>query len=219
MKEQFFKDKKFLVSKGSTHPEYSYHTFELEEHDFRNKYWNIKENDVVLDIGASYGSYSLTACAMGATVYSFEPETTIFNDLQKNIQINNWGNRCFASNVALWDSVSTIDMKLYAPHWPSDTITSNYKTITIDLISQLYNFKKIDWIKIDVEGAEENVIKGALNTLKKFKPNLIVECHIFLNNQLLNNVKSLISPYYYIEEINRDPCIMLLATSKESKNE
>lgn len=68
-----FKGKEFKIIKGSTHPDYSFDTFDKEEHEFRNKYWNIQDGDVVFDIGSSYGSYALTACAAGAEkVYAFE---------------------------------------------------------------------------------------------------------------------------------------------------
>ena len=64
-----FKNKKFFITKGSTHPEYSIFTFTDEEADFRNKYWDIKSGELVIDVGTSYGAYSLTACALSATVF------------------------------------------------------------------------------------------------------------------------------------------------------
>ena len=117
-KNQSFKGKEFKVIKGSTHPEYSYYTFESEESNFRNKYWNIKKDDVVFDIGSSYGSYALTACAMDAKVYAFEPEPTVFHGLVNNILINNWQNICYPFNFGLYDSETSVNMKEYAPHWP-----------------------------------------------------------------------------------------------------
>jgi FkbM family methyltransferase len=213
IKTQTFKGKYFQIIKGNTHPDYSFDTFEREEYEFRNKYWNIKEGDVVLDIGASYGSYSLTACAMGATVYSFEPEKTVFVDLIKNININEWQNKCIPFNIGLWSSPSNIDMKSYAPHWPAYTISDIFKMDTIDNIISSNNISKIDWIKMDIEGAEEHAIRGALNTIKKFHPKFIIECHIFLDPNILQNVQSLIASSYNYTfiELDRPPCKMLLA--------
>lgn len=219
VKFQSFKGKEFKVAKGSTHPEYSFFTFESEENDFRDKYWNIKDQDIVIDVGSSYGSYALSACAMGATVYAFEPEKTVFHDLFTNIAINEWGNKCFAFNFGMYSSKTFVKMSSYAPHWPILTISEDYKVNTIDKIVELNELTKLDWLKIDVEGAEEHVIYGAMNTIRKLKPKLIVECHVFLNKEIKDNIKSLLLSAcdYDIEEVSRPPCIMLCATPKEVK--
>lgn len=212
MKKVFFNNKEFLIQQGSTHPEYSYFTFEKEESDFRDKYWKISSGDTVLDIGSSYGAYALTACAMGARVYAFEPEKTVFVDLEKNIELNNWKNKCFPYNIGFWDKESSVNMKSYAPHWPEFSITSDYDMTTLDKFVEDKNINKIDWIKIDVEGAEEKVILGGLNTLKKFKPKLIVECHVFLDKNLKDKITKLLNYLdYQLEEVSRDPCIMLIS--------
>ena len=213
-KKQTFRGKNFYVVKGAVHPDYSYYTFEQEEIDFRYKYWNVQKDDIVFDIGASYGSYTLTAAVMGAMVYSFEPEPTVFYDLTKNIELNNWQTSCFPFNFGLWDSETTVDMKSYAPHWPAYTITGKYNVTTIDKIVEEKYITKLDWIKIDVEGAEENVIIGGINSITKFKPKMLIECHPFLNQKITENIKNIlsISCGYKFEEIARDPCVLLAAS-------
>lgn len=213
-KTQSFNGKEFRVVRGITHPDYSYHTFEREEHQFREQYWKVQSGDVIFDVGASYGSYTLTAIAMGATVYAFEPEKTVFADLAHNITINDWHSRCFPMNVGMWSSKTSVDMKQYAPHWPAFSITSDYEMETIDHIAQLIQINKLDWIKMDIEGAEEHAIKGGLETIAKFTPRLIIECHNFLDAELSKKIKTLLLSVhnYSFEEIVRDPCIILLAT-------
>jgi FkbM family methyltransferase len=213
-----FKGNKFIISKGSTHPEYSIFTFTGEEVDFKNKYWDIKPDDIVFDVGSSYGTYALTATAMGAKVFCFEPESTVYCDLVNNIKLNNWEQQCIAHNLALWSCSSTVDMKDYAPHWPVQTITSLYPTDTLDNIVNKNNLTTVNWIKIDVEGSEEQVLLGAQETITKFSPNMIIECHNFLDNQISNRIKEMILSYnssYNIEEIERDPCVMLVVKLKE----
>lgn len=214
-----FKGNRFIVAKGSTHPEYSIFTFTSEEIDFKNKYWNIKSGDVVFDVGSSYGTYALTAAAVGAQVFCFEPETTVYNDLVYNIKLNRWENKCLAANLALWSHPTVVDMKSYAPHWPAQTITSMYRAETLDNIVKQYNVSKVDWIKIDVEGSEEQVIFGAHKTISKFHPNMIIECHNFLDSEISSRIKNFllnIHPNYHIEEVLRDPCIMLVAKMKDT---
>jgi FkbM family methyltransferase len=214
-KDQTFKDKTFRVIKGVTHPEYSYFTFEGEEREFRDKYWDIKSGDIVFDVGASYGTYTLSACAAGATVYSFEPEITVFEDLVNNINLNNWRSTCFLANVGLWNYCTTVHMNSYAPHWSKDSISGNYRMFPLDQVIEEHNIEKIDWIKIDVEGAEFKCLQGGLSSIKKFKPNLIIECHIFLDKEILNDIRKLLSIYdYEFEVVEREPCQMLIARQK-----
>lgn len=210
-KKQKFKDKEFTVIKGSVHPEYSYFTFEKEEIDFRDVYWNIQKDDVVFDVGASYGTYTLSAAVMGANVFSFEPEKTVHCDLVQNILINKFEDNCLALNLGLWRDDTVIDMKEYAPHWPEQTITEKYQATSLDAICEKYNISKLDWVKIDVEGAEEHVIIGGLKTITKYKPNLIIECHTFLDSELVDKIKALLLSVvnYEFEEVARPPCIML----------
>lgn len=212
-KKYKFKEKEMNVCVGKTHPAYSFDTF-TEEEDFRNKYWNIKEKDVVFDIGASYGSYTFAAASAGGTVYAFEPETNVLLDLINNIQINQWEAPIFPFGIGFWDHEGIINMKDYAPHWPPQSISSNYIMTTIDKFVQEKEIHKLDWIKIDVEGAEENVVKGGLKTIQKFKPQMIIECHIFLDANLKDKIKNMLTDIYNIEEINRDPCVMLYCTAK-----
>jgi len=209
-KTQSFKGHEFKVVRGVTHPAFSYFTFEEEEKDLRERLWNIQPGDVVFDVGASYGSYALTACAMGATVYAFEPEKTVFDDLVRSVVLNDWSERCIPVNKGLWSSETRIHMESYAPHWPKLSISGSYVLDTLDHEVAAAGLKQLDWIKIDVEGAEEHVIRGGMGTLSKFRPKLLIECHIFLDAALVDKIKALL-PGYTFEEITRPPCIMLYA--------
>ena len=82
------------------HPEYSYFTFEGEERDFRDVYWDVKDGDVVFDVGASYGTYTLSARAMGATVYSFEPEK-IIRDFIEDLRRIRHNELCYNKNAKI----------------------------------------------------------------------------------------------------------------------
>jgi len=88
--------------------------------------------------------------------------------------------------------------------------------ITLDNVVDTYKINKINWIKIDVEGAEEKAIIGGLKSISKFKTNMIIECHNFLDPQISNRVKQLITSSFdcNFEEIERHPCTMLYITPK-----
>lgn len=208
-----FKDKQFKVIKGKIHFDYSLNCFdEPEEKEIKEQHFNIKEGDIVFDIGASYGSYTLPACAAGAIVFAFEPEKTVFDDLVNNIMLNNWHSKCFPFNIGMWENSSIVDMKSYAPHWPAYTISGDYTMDTIDHIAEISQITKLDYIKMDIEGAEEKALKGGLKTIAKFKPKLIIECHNFLDAEISNRVKKMLEPLgYSFIDILREPCVTIVS--------
>lgn len=213
-----FRDRSFTVAKGNLHPEYSLFTFEEEEREIRETYWDVREGEVVVDVGASYGSYTLAACAMGAHVLAFEPEPLVYPDLVQNLKLNGWhGTRGHAFNIGLWDEDSVqVSMGIYAPHWPKHTISGPYSMTSLDQFVLTHPdllYRRLDWLKVDVEGAEEHVLRGGAYTIGRLRPKMLVECHTFLDPQLKGRVVSLlhsIHPDYIIKEVDRPPCVMLV---------
>jgi FkbM family methyltransferase len=193
--------------RGATHPEYSVACFETEEKDFREKYFHPEAGQVVVDVGASYGSYTLAAAAMGATVYAFEPEPTVFVDLLRNVEANGFGELVRARCSGLWSHAAVVDMASYAPHWPEQTISTPFNLVPLDR----FNFPRLDWLKIDCEGAEEKVLEGAALTIQRCRPAVIVECHVFLDPDLTEKCKRLL-PGYRLEEVPRGECAMLVGS-------
>lgn len=207
-----WRGKTFRVAEGTTHPAYSLNTFD-EEFDFRQRFWDIKEGDVVFDVGASYGAYALTACSEGAVVHAFEPESSVWVDLMLNVELNGWNSRFYGTCGGLWSAPGLVDMKEYAPHWPAQTISGLYRMDTLDNVVQSRKIEKMNWLKIDVEGAEVEVLKGGMESIKRLKPNIIVECHVFLDTQLATRVKDMLEEVgYAFVEVPRDPCVMVVGT-------
>ena len=208
-----FRGHEFKTVPGTVHPQYSHDTFTIEEHDFRERYWNPQPGDVVVDAGASYGSYTLTALACGADVWAFEPEPTVMVDLERNVRENGWQNRCDLHTCGLWDKDAVVDMRSYAQHWPEDTITDPFDMKRLD---DVFTGDRLDWLKIDTEGAEERVVRGALDTIRKHKPKMIVECHVFLEADMVQKIRALLPEYEWIEE-PRDPCVLLVGNWKPAE--
>ena len=200
-----FRGHTFRMLRGSTHPEYSVTCFETEEKDFRERYFNPEPGQVVVDAGASYGSYSLAAAACGASVIAFEPEPSVFVDLKRNIDANGFGGFIKAHCSGLWCEAAIIEMASYAPHWPAGTITTPFTMLPLDR----FNLSRVDILKIDCEGAEEKVLLGARTTLESCKPVVIVEVHVFLDKELVDKCKRAL-PGYTFEEVERGECVMLI---------
>ncbi|MFC1893697.1 FkbM family methyltransferase [Chloroflexota bacterium] len=138
----------------------------------------VKEGDVVLDLGANIGYYSLLAARLTGhrgRVYSFEPEPRNYDLLLKNIEINNYQN-IIPNQKAVSDRSGSIKLSISSIDSGAHTIrptenTNNFKeTIDIEMVSLDEYFKGredvINVIKMDIEGFEPYALKGMNNILK-----------------------------------------------------
>ena len=156
---------------------------QYEEVESRIRYLKTKPGDIMLDVGACIGTWSVHAAVYGAKVYAFEIGKPHIQTLMLNSRLNNVKNMILIHKIALR---SNNDVELVYDGWmhvcrKSDALDDGsliqIKSIALDQWVKQYNLPHINYIKIDVEGMELNVLKGAINTLKEFKPKLIVEIH------------------------------------------
>jgi FkbM family methyltransferase len=156
----------------------------------------IKKDEIAIDVGAYLGIYSILGASMGANlVLAYEPNPFTASRLQQNIDLNHFSDGVLLRNVALANS--STESFLIAPKGrklssgamlSSLKIQSNennlknweqiakVKQVKLDDdIRQLVGRLKISVIKIDAEGSEMDVLKGAQKTLVKYRPNLIIE--------------------------------------------
>ena len=159
-----------------------------------------KPGMIVFDVGANIGEWTLTmANGVGAQgrVYSFEPTPFLFDALNKTVVANQF-NQVIVSPYALSDKSKTMDFyiqydenelldarlsRLGSPADFKEWITDGKKakkiqveTITLDEFAVKEKLERLDFIKIDAEGFESAIVEGGLTVLKKFRPNLILEC-------------------------------------------
>lgn len=143
---------------------------------------NIKEGDVVLDLGANIGYFTcLFAQLVGekGKVFSFEPEPNNFKLLQRNVEVNGY------KNVVLEQkAVSNVKskIKMYISNSPKDhriyPTEDNQESIEIECITLDEYFKdsnkKIDFIKSNIQGADYAAFKGMKLTFEKSKSNIVM---------------------------------------------
>lgn len=143
-----------------------------------------ESGDTVLDIGACWGDTALYfADKVGekGSVYSFE---FIPNNI-KLFNVNKSFNPSLSNRIHLVEnpvsdtSGQNIYFKDYGPgskvaFEPFEDQTGEAKTISIDDFVQTNNIEKVDFIKMDIEGAESFALNGAIETIKKFKPKLAI---------------------------------------------
>jgi FkbM family methyltransferase len=140
---------------------------------------------VFVDAGANYGIYSLLASNLvGAAgrVISFEPSTRAFRVLKRNIALNGFKN-VLAFSLALTqesgkrllyhDVAIGCDTLGRCP--PSQVGSEEVVTESLDDVLRRASIDRVDVIKMDVQGAEELVLRGACNTLSSAHPVVIFE--------------------------------------------
>jgi FkbM family methyltransferase len=131
---------------------------------------------MVLDIGAQYGDYALLwAKRNGARVYAIEALSSNYKEMFEDFALNMAvviPIRAFVGNGlnVRYKNFGNMAEKT------EEVNTEVEKTITIDDFVKEKDIRP-DFIKIDVEGFEYEVLQGMIETLKKFKPKIIMETH------------------------------------------
>ena len=174
-------------------------TMTFHEDEILNYHFTPKEGDVVVDVGAHIGPYSIIASKRvgpNGKVVAIEADPNNFDLLSRNIQLNKLSN-VMALNYAAYSEAKKI--KLYLPSAGEKSPYTKYNTImsdkarnnekfvevkanTLDYLLQSKNMIKqeqeVNWIKIDVEGAEYEVLRGAKNILSTSSNiTLLIEIH------------------------------------------
>jgi FkbM family methyltransferase len=168
--------------------------WEEHQHELIDKY--VKKDSVVVEVGAHVGTATVKLSKVAKQVHAFEPFKASFNLLNQNLKIND------CKNVKVY-SEGLSDTK-GKNHWsflsignpggsgmesdkgkPSSKVVNTPKekeyeinTITLDSLK----LKKVDYIKIDVEGFEYSVLRGAMKTITKHKPIIVVESFVDLQD-------------------------------------
>lgn len=168
----------------------------------------INSCNTFIDIGANFGYYSLLASKLNSSihVHAFEPSPGPLKYLKDNIAINKLHEQITVYELALSDSTGQVNfnivknkkfpqfLNLSGEHNAGSKQLANSTSIqvdstSLDLLHQLKKIQSVDLIKIDVEGAENFVIKGGMMLFKKNKPVIICEIlsqenAVFIENKL-----------------------------------
>jgi FkbM family methyltransferase len=145
-------------------------------------------DSVCLDIGANIGNHCLVMARHAKTVYSFEPQLYVYNLLAKNIADNQLGN-VLANQFGLSESNDTLTIYIVDENnLGASSFLDNSSKAGIeasvkrgdDVVKEL-KVSKIDLIKIDVEGYESKVIRGLTDSIKNYKPIILMEWNSLSN--------------------------------------
>lgn len=164
----------------------------------------VVENDVVIDAGACWGDTALFFAhetGPGGKVYSFEFIPSNLEILKKNLDLNpHLKPRIEIIPHPLW---SESEINLYYNNFgPASRVSmqkfegseGSAKTFTIDKLVQTKKLEKVDFIKMDIEGAEPYCLEGARETIIRFKPKLAIAVY--------HNLSDFYTIVNYIDNLN-----------------
>jgi FkbM family methyltransferase len=152
----------------------------------------VKTGQTVFDIGAHKGGYlylMLNRIGVKGRLFAFEPQSILYTYLTRIKTLFNWNNVTI-EHLALSDTYGNatlyIPINKSRPSSPSSTLIMPLErkniraeevvdTETLDRYCQKNNIKP-DFLKIDTEGNELNILKGGIQTIKKYKPKILMEC-------------------------------------------
>ena len=167
----------------------------------------VKAGMTVIDIGAHIGYYALLfAKCVGphGRIFAFEPLPCNFALLQKNVLLNDLQN-VYAVDQAVFSSTREIEITV-----PDDQPNPGNGSMHNEIGKKHYTVKAIslddyceklalrpDILKMDVEGAEYEVLIGAKKTIHRCQPSLFIELHHFDGNLGANPVPELLTSWGY----------------------
>lgn len=165
--------------------------------------FEIQEHDLIVDIGSNIGAFSIFASgyAKKGTVYSIEPVTENFELLERNSKLNKITNIVLIRKAITESSGErqifvqlgdTTMHSFYNPKGESKKTTVN--TLSLNNFMELYKIEKIDFLKMDCEGSEYEILFGTPEkTLRKIKK-------ISMESHPLDEKRNLDSMEKYLEQ-------------------
>ena len=134
---------------------------------------HVNSNSLVMDIGANIGTHTLGLAPHVKTLVAFEPDLENLNLLKRNAGMFNEdiARRISINPIALGDSVVEVGTVFDF----GKTKLSTEGEILLTKLDNIQGFPRVDFIKIDVEGMEYNVLQGARNTITYFRPHMLIE--------------------------------------------
>ncbi len=161
------------------HPLNVLDTFLLEQYACRRAAIEIREGDVVIDGGACWGDTALYFADRGGKVYAFEFLPDNLALLRENVALNpSLAPRIEVVDRAVWNVSG--ERVPYASNGPATALGSGdaaAETLSIDDLVRERALPRVDFIKLDVEGAELAALRGAEETIRRFHPRLAVSLY------------------------------------------
>lgn len=170
----------------------------------------VEKDDVCIDLGAWFGFISLYCAQIAAEVHSIEPDKIAFEDLQKTVNFTEKKEKIRLYNLAIsnYDGI----LQLGNPNKLGDSMTRcnqiknlfDINCFTLSSFCNFNNIKKVNFLKIDIEGSEEFLLQD-FSFFEKFRPTTYIQLHQMWLTDLIKaekNFKKILDLYTYVYDEN-----------------
>ena len=164
-----------------------------EDFNYYEHFYKTKNSDIVLDAGANVGHLSIFfSKKVGTTgqVHCFEPDKYNIEAFKKNIELNKGiESNIFIHDLLLWNENKMIDFEeagsvgSSAVWFSGKNNVIKKQAITIDSWVTNNDIKQLDFIKMDIEGAEIEALDGCVETIERLKPNFAIASYHIVNDK------------------------------------
>ena len=154
----------------------------------------VRRGDIVLDCGAHVGIFTRVALALGAEkVVAIEPAPATIVALKLNHAEDIASGRLIVYEKGVWDSETTMPFRLdprgsmvnkVTPRGAGGDNVIEISLTTIDKLVEELELDRVDFIKMDIEGAEQKALAGAQDTLRTYKPRLAISAYHLEDDQI-----------------------------------
>lgn len=160
--------------------------------NYYDKFRKISTNDIVVDVGAHVGVFSVKAASKAKCVLAVEPCRFNFELLLKNIRAN-CADNVTAVNAAVFNYNGTVNLFMHGQSGLHSTVKQTREAILItaaklDSLLEESKFGKVTFLKIDTEGAEKQVLEGASRTITRDRPYIVMEYHAPEDKDAISNI-------------------------------
>mgnify|MGYP001772697755 CR=1 FL=1 len=164
---------------------------------FRKELRSLGEEGIVIDVGANIGYYCLLEAQFCKRVYAIEPSLRNLKYLLVNIAVNSLQDRIEVRRLAVGDhdGIAYI-LRGEAPNLDSISTRDTgevVKMMTLDSFIAKERLERVDFVRMDIEGYECRMIKGAKRVLERFHPKLFIEIHPSMMPRYGDSIENLLN--------------------------
>jgi FkbM family methyltransferase len=143
---------------------------------------------IIVDIGAASGLFSLAAAFFfpEASIWAFEPSERQRILLARNLALNGMASRIQIVSFGLWNCEDCLSFRTHgalssfrkASELPNYlAFMESIQTVSLDVWAKRSKLRRLDLIKMDIEGAEIEALEGAGEVLRKYQPRLLIQAY------------------------------------------
>ncbi|HBT93791.1 MAG TPA: hypothetical protein DEB23_05980, partial [Chitinophagaceae bacterium] len=206
LKVKFWNNRFFYINHDSFQSMWLMYNYIVDWEEFLFIHYYLRKNSIVFDIGANMGFYTIwisrSIDELGQ-IHSFEPDTKNFKRLSQNISINQFKGQFHTNNVAVSKQNGKMKMTI-GFDGENHLVPSNFggnssiiNVVCLDDYCNQHNINRIDFVKIDVEGFELDVLKGGIYLLTQKNVDVI---QLEINRALINSGTTPIEIISFVEQ-------------------